>query len=137
MKPVFPDTVNAYEADAKWKSAVSNIEKEWDVKLVDNVPMAINKENPFKTEKLETLVKKDEELSKLLEGRQQGGTGATEVKQYEGVPFPVPVGASLTDLAVLVKQQVISEGIPFMDNKRYPSRFKELMDKVKQQTATN
>lgn len=136
VKPTFPDTVNAYEADAKWKAAVSNIEKEWDVKLVEGVPMAINKENPFQKEKLENLVKKDEELNKLLEGRQQGGTGAKEVRQYDGVPFPVPVGASLTDLTTLVRQQVISEGIPQMD-KRYPSRFKELMDKVKQQTATN
>jgi len=136
VKPVFPDTVNAYEADAKWKAAVSKIEAEWDVKLVEGVPTAIKKDNPFQTDKLENLIKKDEELSKLLEGRQQDGTGATEKKQYEGVPFPVPVGASLTDLTTLVRQQVISEGIPLMD-KRYPSRFKELMDTVKQQTAKN
>jgi hypothetical protein len=135
VKPVFPDVVNAYEADAKWKAAVSKIEEEWDVKLVDKVPMAINKENPFKTEKLETLIKKDEELSKLLEGRQQSGTGATETKQYEGGPFPVPVGVSVKDLATLVRNQVISEGIPLMDNKRYPARFKELMGIVKQKTA--
>lgn len=136
VKPFFPETVDPRIVRVEWDEFTARIEAEWDVDLIDKVPMAINKENPLKTEKLENLVKKDEELNKLLQGRQQSGTGATEVRQYDGVPFPVPVGASLTDLTTLIRQQVISEGIPQMD-KRYPSRFKQLMDTVKQQTAKN
>jgi len=91
VKPSFPETVNKYEADAKWKEFESNISKEYNIVFDGDTPMAVSKENEYISKKLSDLVAKDETLSELLKGRQQRGTGArTGTKKLEGVPFDLP-----------------------------------------------
>jgi hypothetical protein len=52
VKPAFPETVNPYEAKAKWDEFTSGILNEWTPEKVDGEWMLINKENSFKTMKL-------------------------------------------------------------------------------------
>ena len=136
VKPIFPDTANVDSINARWSEFIAATEKEWDVKLVDGVPTAINKENPHKTEKLEALVSKNEALTILATGRSQKGSGAKEIKEYEGIPFAIPVGATTKDHVELIRTQIAKEGIDSFDD-RYSVRFKELTELIKQKTATN
>ena len=64
-------------------------------RLLMGEPVAVSKENQYKQTKLEDLVKKDDELQKLLEGRKQTGTGGRteDLETVEGVPFKVPKDA--------------------------------------------
>ena len=120
-----------------WEEWIASIEKEWDVKLVDKVPTAINKENPFKTEKLEVLLSKNETVSALLVGRNQNGLDPKQkdLIKLEGVPFAVPVAADSKDLVKLIKEQIQKEGIPTISD-AYSARFKELNEAItKQKTA--
>lgn len=134
VKPNFPKDVNKYEAKAVWEEWITDIEKEWDVKLVDKVPTAINKENPYKTEKLSELLSKNEVITALMAGRQQEGTGAKEkdLRTIEGVPFAVPSDVDTKDLVKLVREQIAKEGIDSA-SKEYPVRFKELTEAIKKQ----
>lgn len=92
VKPTFPDTVNEFEAKAKWDEFKNNILKDNEIEIVEGEAIVISKENRHKQTKLKDLVDQDETLTKLLEGRQQGGTGAEQTKKttIEGVPFEVP-----------------------------------------------
>lgn len=138
IKPNFPDTVNPFEAKARWDEFVSSIEKEWDVKLVEGVPTAVNKENPYKTEKLEDLLKKDENINNLLQGRQQGGTGAQQKDKtkIEGVPFEVPNNLDLKEQTRLIQEQVSKEGY-LLGSSEFSARFSELNTLInKQRTAS-
>ena len=76
VKPVFPESVNTFEADAKWNEFKANILKDNTIEIVEGEAIVISKENKYKTEKLKDLVAKDTVLSALLEGRKQEGTGA-------------------------------------------------------------
>lgn len=95
VKPSFHKDVNSYEADAKWNEFKADVLKDNTIELVDGEAIAVDKENPHKTTKLKDLVEKDEALKKLIEGRQQGGTGAKETTliNIEGLPFEVPENA--------------------------------------------
>lgn len=95
VKPSFHKDVNSYEADAKWNEFKAGVLKDNTIELVDGEAIAVDKENVHKTTKLKDLVEKDEALKKLIEGRQQGGTGAKETTliNIEGLPFEVPENA--------------------------------------------
>ena len=137
VKPSFPDTVNPYEAKALWEEFITDTEKEWDVKLVENIPTAINKENPHKTEKLSVLLAKNEAITASMAGRQQSGTGGKQKdsREVEGVPFAIPVGADQKELIPLIREQIAKEGIAAVGDPRYSVRFKELTEKIQQKTA--
>lgn len=113
VKPNFPDTVNAYEADAKWNEFKSNILKDATIEIVEGEAIVINKENPHKTDKLKDLLEKDEAIKKLLEGRQQNGTGAKETKlmKIEGVPFEVPENADGKQRQEAIQKYLLTKDI--------------------------
>lgn len=114
VRPNFPDTVNEYEGKAKWSAFVDGIKKEWNIELVEGEPMAINKENPHKTTPLVDLLKKDEELSKLMEGRQQGGPGGKQsgkMTTIEGVPFEVPEGMDAKKRSEVIQEYLAGKNI--------------------------
>lgn len=114
VKPNFPDTVNQYEADAKWKEFIKGVEEKNNIELVDGVPMAIDKENQYKTSKLSDLVNADVNISALLAGRQQGGTNTTVINvKVEGLPFDVPETAKKdsAERAKIIREQLTKEGV--------------------------
>jgi len=132
VKPLFPDTVNKYEADAKWNEWKRNVEDKYAIELVDGVPMGIDKENVHKKVKLSDLVSADSGLTDLLKGREQKGTGGKPVDQLEveGVPFKVPANVSSEDLTRLVREHVTAE-LGSVTHKEYAKRFQELYTKAK------
>ena len=132
VKPNFPKEVNTFEADSKWNSFISNIEKNYNIELVDGKPIAIDKENIHKTVDLQELVNQDKNISELLKGRQQGGTGAKQVsfKELDGIPFSIPENATGEQLSLIVREHVLKE-VSDITSKEFSVKFGELYQKVK------
>lgn len=137
LKPNFPDTVNAYEAEAKWNEFKQSILKDNDIEIVDGEAMAISKENHYKSAKLKDLISNDDIMSELMKGREQGGSGTKPIKKktIEGVPFEVPVDVSAKDMSKLIQDHLNTKGINKASNS-YSQEFSKLYTKIKaQQTA--
>ncbi len=112
VKPSFPQEVNAYEAKAKWDEFVKTTNENWIIEIVDNEPIAISKENEHKRMKLAELVSADKNITELLAGRQQNGTGANpKSKTIDGVPFSVPENATSEEISKLINDHLASKGI--------------------------
>ncbi len=92
VKPNFPKEANEYEVSAKWGDFKKGILEKFNLKIVDDEAIAIDKENEHRRFKLSKLVKKDESITTLMEGRKQTGPGAKETKlvDFKDVPFKVP-----------------------------------------------
>lgn len=132
VKPNFPETVNKYEADAKWNEFKKNVLENNTIELIDNEPFAIDKENPHKKVKLSDLLQLDKNISELLKGRQQQGTGArqAEFAKVEGIPFDVPKGLTNNEQSLLVAEHLEKKlGSKF--HKDYMAQFTDLLKKVK------
>ncbi len=132
VKPNFPESVNKFEADAKWNAFKNGIEEKYNLELVDGKAVAIDKENEHKRFDLETLVAQDKDISELLKGRQQRGTGAAPVdfREVEGIPFKIPVNATSEDITKLVREHTLKEVGDLM-HPDYSKKFQELFLKVK------
>lgn len=132
IKPVFPETVNEYEAKAKWADFERSVLAKYDVEIVEDKPIAIDKENKYKQIPLADLVKEDKAITELLAGRQQPGSGAKpagSTSTIEGVPFPVPEKCDSVERAKLIKEQLTKEGLnPASDE--YAKRFGDLNNKI-------
>jgi hypothetical protein len=129
VKPVFPESVNKYEADYKWNQFKNTVLEKNNIKLVDGVPIAIDKENEYKTAKLEDLVKKDAELSSILSGQNKGFGGKPKSVAIEGIPFEVPENATPKQRTEAIKEYLASQGIS-TTNPEYPKKFAELNQKI-------
>ncbi|MCK9593948.1 MAG: hypothetical protein M0Q91_18260 [Methanoregula sp.] len=113
VKPAFPDTVNKYEAEAKWNAFVKDVQNSHDIEIVDEIPMAISKENKHKTVKLSDLVAKNAEIQALTQGRAVKGTGADPTKEMgrvKGVPFDVPVKSTPEERQKLITEYLLEFG---------------------------
>jgi hypothetical protein len=139
VKPNFPETVNAYEAKAKWSDFKSGVLDKYHVKIVENEAIAIDKDNEHKVIKLKDLLDKDAEISRLLEGRKQDGLNGKPIVtgKIEGVPFDVPITAK-SDAKVrasVIREHLSKEGVGNTDPK-YSKLFTEFNNKIMgQQTA--
>lgn len=132
VKPNFPSDVNKFEAKAQWDAFKSGIEAKYTIELVDGKPIAIDKENEHKRFDLEVLVSQDTNISELLKGRQQGGTGArqTDYKDLEGIPFKIPTNATGEEITILVREHVKKE-VSDIASPEYAKKFAETYQKVK------
>lgn len=134
VKPNFPETVNAYEAKAKWDEFKKGVLEKYTIELVDGVAMAIDKENQYKTVKLSDLAAADKNLEELTKGRQQQGTGAKpqgkDIK-IDGLAFEVPDTAKTDtkERAKVIKEQLAKENIQPTDP-RYSVKFAEYNSKI-------
>ena len=136
-KPNFPDTVDEYRAKAKWNEFMDRVKKDYDVEFVDGESMCINKENKHKIVKLKDLVAGDEEITKLLAGRQQNGANGQPVNKakIDGIPFDVPQDMSSAELSKFLTTE-ISKTIPNIMSTEFSNKFGEYYNKIKgQQTA--
>lgn len=124
VMPNFPDTANKYEVEAKWGNFKKNILEKYTIELVDAEPIAIDKENEHKRLKLKELVEKDEELTKLAQGREQRGTGAStkDKEKIDGVPFDVPKGATTEERSKAIQEYLFTQGIDKTSSK-YSTEF--------------
>jgi hypothetical protein len=124
VKPSFPDTVNQYEASAKWNAFVAGVQAKHNIEIVDGEAIAIDKENQYKPFKLSELVGKDETIQALIKGRVQTGPGfkKPEVK-IEGIPFAVPENATSEEKQKAIREYLLNElKIPLHDP-RYAVEF--------------
>lgn len=135
VKPNFPDTVNKYEAATKWGEFKTKLLTTHTIELVDGVPMVIDKENQYKTEKLEDVVAKNAELTELLKGRQQNGPNAkpSETHNVDGVPFPVPVNATTKERAEAIKEYLNKQPNLSVTDDRYSKLFTDYNNKIQAQ----
>lgn len=131
VKPNFPDTVNKYEADAKWNEWKASVEDKYTIELIDGKPFAIDKDNEHKKVELSKLIAQDESISELLKGRQQRGNGAlpTDLIDVEGLPFKLPQSASKEDISELIKEH-LSKELGSITHKDFSKQFKELYIKA-------
>lgn len=127
-KPVFPDTVNKYEADAKWKAFEKKVLDKNNLVLVDDNWVAVDKENQHKQTPLSELVKGSEEIQALLEGRRQEGPNSKQGKRVkiEGLPFDLPEKATSADRSKAIKEYLAKEEGLEPTHPSYPKRFQEL-----------
>lgn len=131
VKPTFSDTVNPYEAKAKWEAFVSGVKAKWNVEIVDGEAVAIDKENPHKTAKLSDLVKADADLSALSTGRQQQGTGARPSKKFEGLDYELPENPDSEAITKAIDEKLSKQGISKTSDE-YAKKFREEFLKVKE-----
>lgn len=133
-KPSFPESVNPYEAKAKWAEFESSLKEGNHIKLIDGEGWAIDKDNEHKRTKISELVAKDEGIQAMLTGRQQTGTGATpkDILKVEGVPFDIPKGADKATIGKLIREHLSKEGVPVHDPS-YSEKFSTLFSKIKSQ----
>lgn len=136
-EPNFPDTVNPYEAAAKWNEFKAKVLETNTIELVEGVSMLIDKDNPHKTKKLADAIKEDTALADLSKGRQQEGSGAqqTQKQAIDGVPFEVPVNASTKDRAEVIRTYLATKNLT-PTSSEYSDLFMKFNTAIiKQQTA--
>jgi hypothetical protein len=131
VKPNFPDTVNPYEAKAKWDEFVKGVQDKYTIELVDGEAVCKDKENEYKTAKLSDLVSTNEDLTKLLQGRQQTGAGGKPIEKtkIDGVPFEVPKNATTDERSTAIKEYLLKGGIA-VTSPDYSQKFAELNTKI-------
>lgn len=134
VKPSFPDTVNKYEANAKWKEFIDNTNITNTIELdSDNIPWAVNKENEHIKVKLETLVEKDKTISELAKGREATGLGSGESKtkvNIEGIPFAVPEKPTSTEREKLIREYLTTEKGLSVTSNEYAKEYKKFNDLI-------
>ena len=132
VKPSFPDTVNTFESSTRWENFQKTVLEKNNVEEVEGKWRYINKDNPHVNGLLSDLVSKDAEITKLMEGRQQKGSGTEEktLTDIEGVPFQVPEKSTSVDRSKLIKDHLLSKGIN-QTSTEYSKQFAELNDKIR------
>ncbi|MDV4026229.1 hypothetical protein CMT52_18005 [Elizabethkingia anophelis] len=130
VKPNFPDSVNSYEAKAKWSEFQKGILEKYNLELVEDEVLAIDKENQYKQLKLSELVAKDTVISALLENK-PAGTGAKSSLDIKDLPFKVSEEAlkNTSERAKAIKEQLAKEGISETSSE-YAARFAEYNKKI-------
>lgn len=124
VKPTFPDTVNKFEAAAKWDGFLAEVSKTYDIKFVDNKAIAVSKENIHLQKDLISLVDADETLKGLLAGRKQNGPKGTPTDfiEIEKIPFAIPKDATMEQKSKAIREYLSTQGIP-STSKQYATEF--------------
>jgi hypothetical protein len=137
VKPSFPDTVNQYEAKAKWKEFQDSVLKTHNIKLNDEGdPVAIDKTNEYKITKLSDLVANDKTISELTKGRQQTGIGSSAKQniKVEGVPFEIPDKATSEERNKAIKEYLTGTLQLAVTSQEYAKKFAEFNSKLLEKT---
>ena len=137
VKPAFPDTVNQYEAAAKWKAFQDALLTTHNIKLNDDgEAIAIDKTNEYKVSKLSDLVNADKNISELAKGRQQVGLGSNSKKNItvEGVPFEIPDNATSEERNKAIKEYLTGTLSLAITSKEYAEKFAEFNKKLLEKT---
>lgn len=131
IKPTFPADANEWEVKGKWNQFKNGILEKYTIELVDGEPVAIDKDNQYKQTKLSELVKNDEDIQGLLQGRQQRGTGANpkDLVTVEGLPIKLPKEASKEEISKLLRQH-LTEKLGSVTHKDFAKEFQHLYAKA-------
>lgn len=132
LKPNFPDTVNEFEAKARWQEFKNGVLEKHTIEIVDGEPTAIDKENHHKIIKLSALLEADVNIKELMKGRHQLGTGGkpADLIDIKDVPFKVPKGASSEEQSKLTREFLVKKlGDPL--HKDFASEFTKILTHIK------
>lgn len=131
-KPTFPDTVNPYEAEAKWNKFVNSFNEKWEKTFDENgKSIAVSKENPHLKKELKELINSDEDLKTLLTGRQQVGTGAKAGHKVGDLDISLPENPTSEDKSKAINDYLDKLGISKMSKER-TKKFSEILSKVEE-----
>jgi hypothetical protein len=132
VKPNFPTEANQYEVKAKWDEFIKATNEKWLIEIVDNEPIAIDKDNEHKRVKLSELVSQNKEITELLQGRQQKGSGANPAKtKVDGLPFEIEGEPTSANLSKAINTYLTSQGTPVTSDE-WGKKFQELFNKAQE-----
>ena len=128
VKPRFAESVNEYEARAKWNDFVKDIKEKYDIEVdADGVAVFKEKNNEYKTGKLSDLVAKNETLQALVTGRQVTGAGAKKpTEKLENVPFLIPENITSAEKSKMITDYLIKNENLSKTSSEYAKRFAEI-----------
>jgi len=134
VKPIFPDTVNKYEANAKWKEFIENTNSLYNIELdKENEAWAVDKENEHKRFKLKSIIEKDKTITELATGRSVKGLGSVSADKQvniEGVPFAISDKATSTEREKLIREYLTTTKNMSVVSNDYAKEFKRLNDLI-------
>jgi len=128
-KPNFPDTVNKYEANAKWLEFVNGIKEKYNVeKSQDGSYVLVDKTNKHSTTTIEALATKDETITSLSQGRNKTGFGGGEKSKIkiDGVPFQLPENATSSERSKAIKEYLLNDQKLSFTSKQYSDEYARL-----------
>lgn len=131
-KPTFPDTVNSYEAEAKWNKFVNSFNEKWEKSFDENgKSIAIAKDNPHLKKELKELISSDEDLKTLLTGREQKGPGGKTGHKVGDLEIVLPENPTSEDKSKAINEYLDKLGISKMSKER-TKKFAEILSKVEE-----
>lgn len=115
VKPKFPDSVNEYEAKAKWSSFKEGVLGSYDIVQEDGKFVAVDKENRHKKTSINDLLGENTGINDLLKSEKANngrgfGVGKGSVT-IEGVPFSIPKDATSSEKSTALNQHLESKGL--------------------------
>lgn len=132
VKPNFPAETNQFEVKAKWDEFIKATNEKWLIEIVENEPIAIDNDNEHKRVKLSELVSQNKEITELLQGRQQRGSGANPAKtKVDGLPFEIDGEPTTANISKAINAYLDTQNVPIVSNER-GTKFQELFDKAKE-----
>lgn len=138
VKPNFPDTVNEYEATAKWEIFRKDVLSKFDIIIDEGTPKAVDKTNKHRIKDLKEMLEGDAIMKALMTGRKQEGSGADtrEMETYKDVPFDVPKDATTKEISKLIRDYLQKNGVE-SSSVNFSAKFTELNKKILgRETAT-
>ncbi len=133
VKPKLQETVNEFEFKYKWDDFKARTNSKYNIEIIDNEPIAIDKENEFTKIKLSELAEKDEILGALSKPKQNRGIGAKAGSvRYEGVPFDISPEASSSEINSKIREYLVKKGIK-ITNRNYAEEFSNIHKAILQQ----
>lgn len=132
IKPSFHKDANEFEVSARWNEFIKEIEDKYNVVLVDGEAIGIDKDNEHKRVPLKDLIKGNETLTKLVDGRQQDPLKPDQVdlREVKDVPFLVPKDADNATITKLIQEHLLKDGVDRM-SPGYSDKFSDLNKKVR------
>lgn len=133
VKPKFPQSVDEFRAKHFYDEFRKEVESKYEIVKVEDEYVAIDKENEHKRFKLNDLVAKDENLSKLAQGRQQEGLGSTSGsdKTIQGLDFELKENATSGEISAAITKHLKSKGVDNASDD-WAKQFKEQYTKVRE-----
>jgi hypothetical protein len=132
VKPKFPDTVNEYEAKAKWDEFKNGVLSKYTIEFDENhKPIAVDKDNQYKVLSLSDLVKEEKNITNLLTAQKTSGIGTKPSdKTIDGVPFKVSENMTPSERTQKIKEYLTGTLNLSITSTEYSKKFSELNQKL-------
>ena len=127
VMPSFSEGVNKYEADYKVKEVKAEIENTYDIKEVDGVWLAIDKNNEYKQKPLSELITNHPTIKSLTEGKKQKGFKTTNGESVSVNGLSLEKGMETKDVHAKIRSHLISK-LGSNTHPSYGAEFKKMTE---------